>query len=37
MTDVIHEAGVVADPTQIDVKLFNRWNFDDVQVPLSGK
>ncbi|WVZ00056.1 hypothetical protein V8G54_026125 [Vigna mungo] len=28
----IHEAGVVADPSQIDVKLFNRWSFDDVQV-----
>jgi len=31
----IHEPGVVADPTQIDVKLFNRWSFDDVQVPFS--
>ncbi|KOM43915.1 hypothetical protein LR48_Vigan05g152000 [Vigna angularis] len=31
MADV-HEAGVVADPSQIDVKLFNRWSFDDVQV-----
>jgi len=37
MADVIHEAAVVADPTQIDVKLFNRWSFDDVQVPFSVK
>ncbi|TKY48833.1 40S ribosomal protein S5 [Spatholobus suberectus] len=32
MDDVILDAGVVPDPTQIDVKLFNRWSFDDVQV-----
>lgn len=33
MADVIHEAAaIVPDPTQIDVKLFNRWSFDDVQV-----
>ncbi|RYR71624.1 hypothetical protein Ahy_A02g005859 isoform A [Arachis hypogaea] len=32
MADVVQEVGVVPDPTQIDVKLFNRWSFDDVQV-----
>ena len=29
------EAVVVPDPTQIDVKLFNRWSFDDIEVPIS--
>ncbi|KAK7338481.1 hypothetical protein VNO77_19092 [Canavalia gladiata] len=32
MADVIHEAGTVLDPTQINVTLFNRWSFDNVQV-----
>ncbi|RYR70641.1 hypothetical protein Ahy_A02g004975 isoform A [Arachis hypogaea] len=32
MADVVQEVSVVPDPTQIDVKLFNRWSFDDVQV-----
>ncbi|WVY95991.1 hypothetical protein V8G54_028142, partial [Vigna mungo] len=32
MADVVTEAGVVADPTQLDVKLFNRWSFEDIQV-----
>ncbi|MDG2865960.1 hypothetical protein P7M39_24300, partial [Vibrio parahaemolyticus] len=26
------EAVVVPDPTQIDVKLFNRWSFEDIEV-----
>lgn len=32
MADVIHEPVIVPDPTQIDVKLFNRWSFDDIKV-----
>lgn len=33
MADIIHEAAaIVPDPTQIDVKLFNRWSFEDIQV-----
>ncbi|RYR60751.1 hypothetical protein Ahy_A04g017811 [Arachis hypogaea] len=31
MANVVQEPGIVSDPTQIDVKLFNRWSFDDVQ------
>lgn len=31
MADIVTEAGVVPDPTQLDVKLFNRWSFDDIQ------
>jgi len=33
MADVIEEpVAVVSDPNLIEVKLFNRWSFDDVQV-----
>nr|XP_029153474.1 uncharacterized protein LOC114924098 [Arachis hypogaea] len=34
MANVVQEPGIVSDPTQIDVKLFNRWSFDDVQVTI---
>jgi len=33
MAEVIEEpVAVVSDPSLIEVKLFNRWSFDDVQV-----
>nr|KYP35824.1 40S ribosomal protein S5 [Cajanus cajan] len=32
MAEEVHDAGLAPDPYQIDVKLFNRWSFDDVQV-----
>ncbi|KAK7355062.1 hypothetical protein VNO80_14307 [Phaseolus coccineus] len=32
MADIVTEAAVVADPSQLDVKLFNRWSFEDIQV-----
>ncbi|CAJ2679734.1 unnamed protein product [Trifolium pratense] len=29
---VLEPVAIVSDPSQIEVKLFNRWSFDDVQL-----
>ncbi|KAK2376068.1 hypothetical protein QL285_076903 [Trifolium repens] len=37
MSDIVQEPiVVVSDPSQVKVKLFNRWSFDDVQKPLEN-
>ncbi|KAL5058051.1 hypothetical protein RYX36_029655, partial [Vicia faba] len=32
MAEVVQEPVVVSNPSQIEVKLFNRWSFDDIHV-----